>query len=59
VSFRVALLTPGFLMLLGIWRTAVWWRRARAEVFAAKARGEEVPVRIRHRKWDARLAVTV
>jgi hypothetical protein len=26
---------------------------ARAAVFAAEARGEEVPVRLRHRRWDA------
>jgi MFS family permease len=59
ISFRIALLMPGLLMLLGIWRTAVWWRRARAEVFAARARGEEVPVRIRQRRWDAAPVVTV
>jgi sugar phosphate permease len=53
VPFRIALLVPAFLMALGIWRVAVWWRRARAEVFAAEARGEEVPVRIRQRRWDA------
>jgi predicted MFS family arabinose efflux permease len=52
-SFRIALLVPAALMALGIWRTAVWWRRARGAVFAAEARGEDVPVRIRHRRWDA------
>jgi hypothetical protein len=30
----------------------VWWRRARAEVFAAANRGEEVPVRLTKRRWD-------
>src|SRR5207249_4944343 len=49
--FRVALFVPAALMALGIWRTAIWWRRARAEVFAAEARGENVPVRIRVRRW--------
>jgi MFS family permease len=51
--FRIALLVPATLMALGIWRTAVWWRRARAEVFAAEARGETVPVQIRQRRWDS------
>ncbi|RSM67757.1 MFS transporter [Kibdelosporangium aridum] len=52
-SFTYALLAPGALMALGIWRTAVWWLRARAEVFAAQARGEDVPVRLRQRRWDS------
>jgi hypothetical protein len=39
-------------LLLGLWRTSVWWRRARAAVFDAEARGEQVPVRIRRRAWD-------
>nr|WP_042185617.1 MFS transporter [Kibdelosporangium sp. MJ126-NF4]CEL16783.1 Major facilitator superfamily permease [Kibdelosporangium sp. MJ126-NF4] len=58
-SFTYAMLVSGVLTTLGIWRTAVWWRRARAEVFAAQARGEQVPVRIRQRRWDsAALSVT-
>jgi MFS family permease len=52
-SYRPAFLIPAALMALGVWRTAVWWRRARAVVLAATARGEEVPVRIRQRRWDA------
>ncbi len=52
-SFTYALLVSGALMALGIWRTAIWWLRARAEVFAAQARGEDVPVRIRQRRWDS------
>jgi MFS family permease len=52
-SFRLALLAVVALLGLGFWRTVVWWRRARAAVFAAEARGEEVPVRLRHRRWDA------
>jgi hypothetical protein len=55
VPFRLALLVPAVLMVLGIWRTGVWWRRARTEVFAALARGEEVPLRIRLRRWDSRV----
>jgi MFS family permease len=54
-SFRIALLAVVALLGLGFWRTAVWWRRARAAVFAAVARGEEVPVRLRHRRWDAEI----
>jgi MFS family permease len=56
IAFRIALLVPALLMVLGIWRTAVWWRRARAEVFAAEARGEAVPVRIRVHRWDSAAA---
>lgn len=52
-SFRIALLAVVALLGLGFWRTAVWWRRARAAVFAAEARGEDVPVRLTHRRWDA------
>ncbi|MEV4320223.1 MFS transporter [Actinocrispum sp. NPDC049592] len=58
-SYRIALLVPAVLILIGFWRTGVWWRRARAEVFAAEARGEEVPVRIRPRRWDADPVVIV
>lgn len=50
--FRVALLGLAALLLLGTWWTVVWWRRTRAEVFAAEARGEEVPVRLCQRRWD-------
>jgi hypothetical protein len=35
-----------------VWRTIVWWRRARAAVFAAEDRGEAVPVQLRRRRWD-------
>ncbi len=51
-AFRLALLAAVAVLLLGLWRTSVWWRRARAAVFDAAARGEEVPVRIRRRAWD-------
>ncbi len=51
-AFRVAFLAVVAVLLIGSWRTAVWWRRARAEVFAAVERGEPVPVQIRRRAWD-------
>jgi MFS family permease len=51
-AFRLALLAVVAVLLLGLWRTSVWWRRARAAVLAAAARGEDVPVRIRRRAWD-------
>ncbi|HEV7649691.1 MAG TPA: MFS transporter [Actinophytocola sp.] len=51
-AFRLALLAVVVVLLLGLWRTSVWWRRARAAVFDAEARGEQVPVRIRRRAWD-------
>jgi MFS family permease len=55
-SFRIALLVVVALLVAGSWRTLVWWRRARAAVFAAQARGEDVPVRLRYRRWDADVA---
>lgn len=51
-AFRLALLSVVAILLLGLWRTSVWWRRARAVVFDAAARGETVPVQIRRRAWD-------
>jgi hypothetical protein len=33
-------------------RMLVWWWRARMALFAAQARGEQVPVWIRRRRWD-------
>ncbi|WP_291412593.1 nitrate/nitrite transporter [Actinophytocola sp.] len=51
-AFRLALLSVVAVLLLGLWRTSVWWRRARAAVFDAAARGEDVPVQIRRRAWD-------
>ena len=52
-AYRLALLTVLVMLLLGFWRTLVWWRRARAAVFAAQSRGEPVPVQLRPRRWDA------
>lgn len=51
-SFRLALLGIVLVLLLGTFRMLVWWRRARTELFAAQARGEQIPVRIRERRWD-------
>ncbi|WP_372440516.1 MFS transporter [Prauserella cavernicola] len=52
-NFRIALLSVVAMLALGSWRMAVWWRRARAAVFAAEERGEPVPVQLRRRRWDA------
>jgi MFS family permease len=51
-AFRLAFLSVVAVLLFGLWRTSVWWRRARAAVFDAASRGEEVPVQIRRRAWD-------
>ncbi|MFI5612830.1 nitrate/nitrite transporter [Amycolatopsis sp. NPDC051903] len=51
-NFRVALLSVVVVLALGTSRMLVWWRRARAHVFAAEARGEDVPVRLTRRRWD-------
>ncbi|MDQ2586365.1 MFS transporter [Saccharothrix yanglingensis] len=52
-AYRVAFLSVVAVLLVGVWRTVVWWRRARAAVFAALDRGETVPVPVRRRRWDA------
>ncbi|GDY30517.1 MFS transporter [Gandjariella thermophila] len=52
-GFRMALLSVAAVLLVGTCRVAVWWRRARAAVFAAEARGEAVPVHLRRTRWDA------
>lgn len=51
-AFRIAFLSVLAVLVLGLWRTSIWWRRARAAVFDAESRGEEVPVQIRRRSWD-------
>ena len=51
-AFRIAFLSVVVVLVLGLWRTSVWWRRARAAVFDAASRGEQVPVRLRRRSWD-------
>jgi MFS family permease len=57
-DFRLALLTVVVMLALGTFRVLVWWRRARAALFVAQARGEAVPVAIRRRPWDVPEAVT-
>jgi MFS family permease len=52
-EFRIALLAVVVVLALGTVRMLVWWRRARVAVFAAQARGEQVPVLVRRRPWDA------
>lgn len=52
-AFRIALLSIVAVLLFGGWRLTVWWRRCRAVVLAAQARGEQVPVQVRRRRWDA------
>lgn len=53
-AYRLAMLAPVAMLLLGLLRTTVWWRRARSVVLAAQARGEHVPVTLRRRRWDLR-----
>jgi sugar phosphate permease len=55
-AYRIGLLAVVAVFAVGAWRVVVWWRRARAEVHAAQGRGEEVPVRVRLRRWDAAVA---
>ncbi|MGH3436336.1 MAG: MFS transporter [Sciscionella sp.] len=51
-GYRIAFCALVAVVALGVWRMLVWWRRARAALLAAQARGEEVPVRLRRRRWD-------
>jgi MFS family permease len=53
-GFRIALVALVVVLVFGSWRVSVWWRRARAWVLAAAARGETVPVQLRRRRWDTR-----
>ncbi|WAL69776.1 MFS transporter [Amycolatopsis cynarae] len=52
-DFRLALLAVVAVLALGTGQVLRWWRRARLALFEAQARGEQVPVRIRRRRWDA------
>lgn len=51
-GYRVAMLALVAMLLFGSLRTLVWWRRARADVFAAQDRGDQVPVSLRRHSWD-------
>lgn len=51
-DFRAAFAAVLAMLVLGAWRTAVWWRRTRAVVLDMVERGEVVPVQIRRRAWD-------
>ncbi|WP_019815866.1 MFS transporter, partial [Saccharomonospora saliphila] len=51
-DYRIALLTMVAVLAFGSWRLGVWWLRARAAVFDAQERGEEVPVRLRRHRFD-------
>ncbi|WP_329044659.1 MFS transporter [Amycolatopsis sp. NBC_01488] len=57
-NFRISLLAIVAILALGTSRMLVWWRRTRAHLFLAEARGEELPVRITRRRWDAALPET-
>jgi len=52
-AFRIALLAVVAMLVFGIFRLLVWWRRVRALLFHAQARGEQIPVSVRRRPWDA------
>ncbi|MEU3768133.1 MFS transporter [Amycolatopsis keratiniphila] len=52
-TFRLALLSVIAVLAFGTFRMLVWWRRTRALLFEAEARGEAIPVQIRRRRWDA------
>jgi sugar phosphate permease len=52
VGYRAGLLAVVAVAAFGTCRMVVWWRRARAEVMAAQARGETMPVSVRRRRWD-------
>lgn len=58
-EYRVALAALLVLLVLSMFRTAVWWRRTRAAVLSAQGRGEPVPVLLRRRRWDLREPVQV
>jgi sugar phosphate permease len=53
-AYRIGLLAVFAVLAFGSWRVAVWWRRARAAIYAAQRRGEDVPVRVRLGRWDER-----
>ncbi|MFK0244806.1 nitrate/nitrite transporter [Amycolatopsis azurea] len=58
-EFRLALLSVIAVLAFGTFRMLVWWRRTRAVLFEAEARGERIPVQIRRRRWDAEAPLPV
>jgi len=58
-TFRLALLSVIAVLAFGTFRMLVWWRRTRAVLFEAEARGEAIPVQIRRRRWDAEAPLPV
>ncbi|EMD21658.1 MFS transporter [Amycolatopsis azurea] len=58
-EFRLALLSVIAVLAFGTFRMLVWWRRTRAALFEAEARGERIPVQIRRRRWDAEAPLPV
>ncbi len=49
--FRVAMLVLVAVQVLGVVQLVRWWRRARAYLLVRQARGDVLPVRLRHRRW--------
>jgi len=52
-GFRLAFCAVVALTAIGLMRILTWWRRARAVVLLATARGEAVPVQITAHRWGA------
>jgi hypothetical protein len=51
-AFRVAFLAPAVITVVGLIRMTVWFRRTRATVLLADARGERVPVHLVVHRWE-------
>jgi len=51
-AFRVAFVPVVLLQIFGAGQIVRWWRRTRASVLLAQARGETPPVRVVAHRWD-------
>lgn len=51
-AFRWAFVALLAITLFGAFRLFVWWRRTRAQVLLAQARGEDTPVQLHRRRWE-------
>jgi hypothetical protein len=51
-AFRWAFGTTALLLAFGLFRTVVWYRRTRAALLLAEARGEAVPLSLNRRRWE-------